>query len=200
MILINLLPHREVARAKRKETFQFSLVAAAVVGAVMAGLIYLSYDDRISDQQAKNQLLKSEIKKLESQITEIAGIESEIAALKARQKAVEDLQSDRNSQIYLLNELVNQLPEGVYLTSMKQEGQTVLVQGVAQSNQRVSDVLKRFSSESQWFAKPELVEIQASTMALSAKDPRRVFNFNMRFKLLRASDVEKPADAGTAKK
>ena len=127
-------------------------------------------------------------------------IEDEIAALKARQKAVEDLQSDRNSQVYLLNELAQQLPDGVYVTSMKQEGNSVLLQGVAQSNQRVSEVLSNFSSGSKWFAKPELVEIQAGTVNLSPRDQRRVSNFSMRFQLLSASTLEKGQEPGAPKK
>jgi len=199
MILINLLPHREAARLKRKEAFNVALVGSMVLGALVVVVVYMFYQASLTDQRERNETLKVEIKNLEVQIKEISNIESEIAALKARQKAVEDLQSDRNAQTYLMNELVKQLPDGVYVTSMRQEGQTILIQGVAQSNQRVSEVLKNFSSGSQWFARPELLEIQAGSVNLSARDQRRVANFGMRFQLLRASDVEKAAEAAAKK-
>jgi len=199
MILINLLPHREAARLKRKEAFNVALVGSMLLGALVVVVVYMFYQASLTDQRERNETLKVEIKNLEVQIKEISNIESEIAALKARQKAVEDLQSDRNAQTYLMNELVKQLPDGVYVTSMRQEGQTILIQGVAQSNQRVSEVLKNFSSGSQWFARPELLEIQAGSVNLSARDQRRVANFGMRFQLLRASDVEKAAEAAAKK-
>jgi type IV pilus assembly protein PilN len=106
-------------------------------------------------------LLRPEIKKLEGQIKDIATLQEEIAALRARQQAVEDLQADRNLPVHLLNELVRQLPDGVYLTSMKQDNQTVTLTGVAQSNERVSELLRNLGNNSPWLTKPELVEIVA---------------------------------------
>ena len=126
MILINLLPHREAARKRRRDAFNVTLGLALLVGLVIAGLIYLWYQAQISDQQGRNTYLQGEISKLETQIKEIANIEAEIAALKARQSAVENLQADRNLQVHLLNELVKQLPDGTYITSLKQENQREL--------------------------------------------------------------------------
>ena len=142
MILINLLPHREAARKRRRETFQAIMVASALAGLAIAGLIYWWFQMQITDQQDKNNFLRGEIQVLEKQIKEIATIEEEIAALQARQKAVEDLQSDRNLPVHLLNELVKQLPDGVYVTSLKQADQVVTMQGMAQSNERVSEMLR----------------------------------------------------------
>lgn len=198
MILINLLPHREAARKRRRETFQATMVASALVGLVIAGIIYWWFQMMIEDQQAKNAFLKSEIKVLENQIKEIATIEEEIAALRARQKAVEDLQSDRNLPVHLLSELVQQLPDGVYITSLKQTNQTVAMQGMAQSNERVSEMLRNLSSNTPWLSKPELVEIVASNVALSPRDQRRVSAFNLRFQLMRSSEVQKALDAASA--
>ena len=146
MILINLLPHREAARKRRREAFQATMVASALMGLVIAGIIYWWFQTMIEDQQAKNTFLRSEIKVLENQIKEIATIEEEIAALRARQKAVEDLQSDRNLPVHLLSELVRQLPDGVYITTLKQTNQTVAMQGMAQSNERVSEMLRNLSN------------------------------------------------------
>ena len=129
MILINLLPHREAARKRRRETFYATLGASAVAGCLIAGGAFLWYQAQISSQQGKNSFLQAEIKKLEAEIKEISTLQAEIAALRARQQAVEDLQGDRNMPVHLLNELVRQLPDGVYLTSMKQDNQTVTLHG-----------------------------------------------------------------------
>ncbi|MDD2546660.1 MAG: PilN domain-containing protein [Burkholderiaceae bacterium] len=191
MILINLLPHREAARKRRRELFQLTLLASLVVGLAVSGAVYWGLQNRIADQQAKNSFLESEIKVLEGQIKEIASIEDEIAALRARQMAVQDLQADRNIPVHLLIELVQQLPDGVYVTSLKQAGQTVTMQGMAQSNERVSEMLRNLSNNTPWFAKPELVEIVASNIALNARDQRRVAAFHLRFQLTRGSEVQK---------
>ncbi|TFZ07305.1 fimbrial protein [Ramlibacter henchirensis] len=198
MILINLLPHREAARKRRREAFFASLGAAAVFGGVVAGAIFLWYAAQISNQQAKNTVLEQEIKQLEAQIKEISTLQQEIAALRARQQAVEDLQADRNMPVHLLNELVAQLPDGVYVTSLKQENQTVSISGVAQSNERVSELLRNLANNSQYLTKPELVEIVAGNVNLTPREQRRVGNFNMRVRLLRSSEVQKAAGAASA--
>ena len=197
MILINLLPHREAAKKRRKEAFQVNMVMAAIAGLLIAGLIYWYFQIMIEGQQNKNNLLRSEIKVLETQIKEIDGLEGEIAALRARQKAVEDLQSDRNLPVHMLNELVKQLPDGVYLSSIKQDGLLVTMQGTAQSNERISEMLRNLTEGTAWFSKPELMEIVAKTVDVTAKDKRRAAAFTLRFNLTRASDAEKSLTAAT---
>ena len=191
MILINLLPHREATRKRRKEAFQATMVLSALIGLLIIGAVYWWYQMMIEDQQAKNSMLRAEITVLESQIKEIAGLEDEITALRARQKAVEDLQSDRNLPVHMLNELVAQLPDGVYITSIKQEGLAVTMLGTAQSNERVSEMLRNLSEGTPWISKPELVEIVAKTVNVTPKDQRRAAAFNLRFQLTRASVAEK---------
>ncbi len=206
MILINLLPHREVARKQRRDAFNVSMGLAFLAGGLIAGMIFLWYQTRISDQQQRNTVLQSEIKRLEGQIKDIAGLESEIAALRARQQAVEDLQADRNVPVHLMSELVRQFPDGVYISSMRQERQGVTVQGVAQSNERVSELLRNLANGTPWFSKPELVEIVAGTVTLAPREAKRVSNFTLKVQLNRASDVQKQtqptagaiAPAGTA--
>lgn len=199
MILINLLPHREIARKRRKELFNVSLGVSVFVGGLIAGLVFLWFQAQISTQQDKNQLLQTEIGKFDVQIKEIAGLEGEIAALLARQQAVENLQADRNMPVYLLTELVQQLPDGVYIASLRQDGQNVALQGVAQSNERVSELLRNLSNNSPWFTRPELVEIVAGSVNLSPRDARRVSNFQIRVKLVRATEAqEKPAQGASA--
>lgn len=198
MILINLLPHREAARKRRKESFQATMFASFLVGLAIAGGIYWWYQMVITGQQDKNTFLQNEIKVLEGQIKEIATIEEEIAALRARQKAVEDLQSDRNLPVHLLNELVQQLPDGVYVTNLKQVDQVITMQGMAQSNERVSEMLRNLADNTPWFSKPELVEIVAANIALNPREQRRVASFNLRFRLMRTSEAQKAMDAASA--
>ena len=192
MILINLLPHREAARKRRRETFYATLGLSAVLGGLIAVTAFLWFQAQISNQQAKNTLLKTEITKLETEIKEISTLQAEIAALRARQTAVEDLQGDRNLPVHLLNELVRQLPDGVYITSMKQENQTVTLQGMAQSNERVSELLRNLGNSSPWLVKPELIEITSATVSLSARDQRRVANFRMRSGPKRPTAAQNP--------
>jgi type IV pilus assembly protein PilN len=198
VILINLLPHREAARKRRKELFQATMFGSFLIGLVIAGAIYWWFQMMITAQQEKNVFLQGEIKILEDQIKEIATIEDEIAALKARQKAVEDLQSDRNLPVHLLNELVKQVPEGAYITSIKQTESVIAMQGVAQSNERVSELLRNLTDNTPWLSKPELVEIIASNIALTQKDQRRVFAFNLRFRLMRTGDIKSASVAASA--
>ena len=196
MILINLLPHREAARKARRDAFRATLAVSALIGVLLAAVVYLWYQNQISAQQGRNSFLQGQIQVLDNQIKEIASIEQQIAALTARQKAVEDLQADRNLPVHLLNEIVKQVPDGVYLTSLRQEDdQTVTLQGVAQSNERISELLRNLADKTPWLSKPELSEIVASTVALSPRDTRRVANFNLRVRLMRASEVPSTAAA-----
>jgi len=195
VILINLLPHREAARKRRKEMFQATMFASFLVGLLIAGGVYSWFQAMIEQQQQRNNFLAGEIKVLEGQIKEIASIEDEITALRARQKAVEDLQSDRNLPVHMLNELIHQLPDGVYITTLKQTDQTVQLQGMAQSNERVSELLRNLADNTPWISKPELVEVVAANVALSPRDQRRVASFNLRFRLMRSSEVQKAAEA-----
>lgn len=193
MILINLLPHRELARKRRKELFQATMFASFLLGLFVAGGIYWWFQGMIDEQRERNQFLVTQTKALEGQIKEIATIEEEIAALQARQKAVEDLQSDRNLPVHMLNELIAQLPDGVYVTSLKQVEQVVTLQGMAQSNERVSELLRNLAENTPWISKPELAEVVAATVALTPRDQRRVASFNLRFRLMRSSDATKEA-------
>jgi type IV pilus assembly protein PilN len=198
VILINLLPHREAARKRRRDIFNVSLGISALLGGLIAGAIFLWFQAAISTQQGVNSVMEVEIKKLEAQIADIVGLESEIAALRARQQAVEDLQSDRNLPVHLMKEIVNQLPEGVFLVKMAQVDQSVTLNGTAQSNERVAELLRNLTSNTPWFTKPELVEIVAGTLALSPRDQKRVSNFTVRVKLVRATEAEKVSAKASA--
>ena len=187
MILINLLPHREASRKKQKEQFFTQLGLSALLGGVICGAVFTWYQDQISEQQERNAFLKTETARLDAEIKDIAGLQAEIASLRARQTAVEDLQADRNMPVHLLEELVSELPDGIYLRSMKQENQSVLLMGVAQSQERVSDMLRSLSTKTEWLVKPELVEIVATNASVSNREQRRVSNFTIRVTLNRPS-------------
>ena len=195
MILINLLPHREERRKRRKVAFLIGLVAAALVSLLLVGAWYLIVQRMTATQQERNQFLSTEISKLEVQIKDIATLRAEIESLKARQKAVEDLQIDRNVPVHVLNELVKQTPEGVYFTAVKQDGQVLTVNGIAQTNERVSEFLRNTAYNSQWLVKPELVEIKALTVQTVNKEQKRLFDFSMRVTVKRPQDKLVSPDA-----
>ena len=193
MILINLLPHREAAKLKRRESFFVSLAASALLGGLLAGLIFVWYQIQITEQQARNTVLRSENQRLDVQIKEVATLEKEISGLRSRQEAVEDLQTERNLPVHLLNEIVKEVPDGVFIKSMKQEGASVSLTGAAQSNERVAELLRNLSSENPFISKPELVEIVAGTTALTPKEQRRVSNFVVSVQLKKIAEDKKAA-------
>ena len=188
MILINLLPHREERRKRRKAAFFVGLAVAAVAGLAIVGVWYLLVQQLTAAQQERNQFLGAEIKKLEIQIKDIATLKAEIESLKARQKAVENLQTDRNIPVHVLNELVRQTPEGVYFTSIKQDGQSLIVTGIAQTNERVSELLRNTAYNSQWLTRPELVEIKVTNFTTANKEQKRLFDFSVRIAIKRPQD------------
>ena len=188
MILINLLPHREERRKRKKVAFFVGLGAAAIAGLLVVGAWYGVVQQMTVAQQERNDFLKAEIGKLEVQIKDIATLKAEIASLTARQKAVEDLQLDRNLPVHLLNELVRQTPEGIYFTSVKQDGQALLVTGIAQTQERVSELLRNTAYNSEWLDRPDLIESKATTVTTANKEQKRLFDFSVRLNLKRPQD------------
>lgn len=197
MILINLLPHREERRQRRKQAFYAGLALSAVAGIVVAGLWYLVLQQMTAAQNDRNQFLTAEIAKLDNEIKDIASLRSDIDSLKARQRAVEDLQTDRNMPVHLLNELVRQTPEGIYLTAIRQDGQTVNVTGMALTNERVSEFLRNTANNSPWLERPELQEIKVSANQ-PVRDQKRLFEFSVRLSLKRPQDVQQQPGAAPA--
>jgi type IV pilus assembly protein PilN len=198
VILINLLPHREEKRQRRKVAFFAGLGMAAAVGLAVVGVLYLVVQQMTSSQQARNDFLTAEIRKLEVQIKDIATLRAEIESLKARQKAVEDLQIDRNVPVHLLNELVKQTPEGIYFKVIKQDGQVLTVSGIAQTQERISELLRNTAYSSEWLVKPELVESKAAMQGTN-KEQRQLFEFAMRLGVKRPQEAASaPAGAGSA--
>ena len=198
MILINLLPHRQEKRQQRKRAYFISLALCALAGVAVVLVWYSVLQQMTAAQEARNSYLKSEIAKLDLQIKDIANLRNEIDALKARQKAVEDLQTDRNTPVHLLNELVRQTPEGVFLTAIRQNGQVVQINGIAQTNERVSEFIRNTLYNSPWLEKPELVEIKAATATAANREQRRIFDFSMRVTLKRQQNAAAAAAAASA--
>lgn len=195
MILINLLPHREEKRRQRKRAFFAGLGLSAAAGLALVSLWFTVLQQMTEAQQARNQFLQAEITRLDAQIKDIATLRTEIEALRARQRAVEDLQTDRNIPVHLLDELVKQAPEGIYLTAIKQDGEVVSITGVAQTNERVSEFIRNTLYNSKWLERPDLVEIKASNVTTANRDQRRLFDFSMRVTLKR---LQPPASAQPA--
>jgi type IV pilus assembly protein PilN len=192
MIRINLLPHREEKRKLRKAAFVQLMALSGIAGAIIVIAVGGIIAAEIASQTQRNDFIKSENAKLDKQIAEIATLKEEIEALKARQFAVEDLQSDRNQPVYLMEELVKQVPEGIYLKSFKQENQRVVLNGYAQSNERVSELLRNVGNNSPWLERPDLIEIKSTSVG-QGKDSKKVFEFTVNVGIKRPRDKEQAA-------
>jgi len=192
MIRINLLPHREEKRKQRKKEFVAMLLLSAIVGALIVIVVGGYFANQLSEQEQRNAFIKTENARLDEEIKEVASLKQEIEALKARQQAVEDLQSDRNQPIYLMDELAQQVPEGVYLKSIKQDAQRVLLNGYAQSNERVSELLRNLGNHSPWLERPDLIEIRSVGIG-QGKDAKKVFEFSINAGIKRPRDNDQSA-------
>lgn len=197
MIRINLLPHREEKRKQRKAAFFRMLALAAVGGLAIVLAVGCIFAAQIAEQEQRNNFIKAENTRLDAQIKEITTLKQEIEALKARQQAVEDLQSDRNQPVYLMDELVKQVPEGIYLRSFKQENQRVVVTGYAQSNERVSELLRNMGNNSPWLERPDLIEIRSATIG-QGRDAKKIFDFTVNVGIKRPRDKEQAASGASA--
>ncbi|MFG6463601.1 PilN domain-containing protein [Roseateles sp. DXS20W] len=192
MILINLLPYREERRKRRKAAFFVGMGVAAAAGAGVVAAAYLLLQFLTQEQQSHNAYIQNEITRLESQIKDIANLKAEIESLKSRQRAVEDLQTDRNTPVQLLNDLARLAPEGIYLTAIRQTDKVVTVSGIAQTNERVSEFLRNVSRGSEWLEKPDLIEVKLAAVTTNTRDARRLLDFSMK-----VSIKVPPRDAAT---
>lgn len=192
MIRINLLPHREEKRKQKKAAFLALMVLCAILGAFVVLLVGGYNARRMAIQNERNHVIEKANAELDKKIVEIATLKQEIEALKARQLAVEDLQGDRNQPVYLLDELVKQTPDGVYLKAFKQDGQRVSMSGYAQSQERVSEFLRNLAGRSPWLERPELIEVRAATLEKS-KVVRKVVEFIIIVGIKRTRDQTDPA-------
>ena len=187
MVRVNLLPHRAEKRAQRRRDFYVLAALAFAAAVVMVIAVAFVINTYIGIQQDRNNFIKAENARLDEQIKEIASLRQDLDALKARQQAVEDLQGDRNLPVHLLDELVKQVPEGVYLQSLRQDNLKVALVGLAQSNERVSELLRNISNNSTWLGTPELVEIKSITLG---RDGKRLFQFTVNVTINRPRDAK----------
>jgi type IV pilus assembly protein PilN len=188
MIRVNLLPHREEKRKRRQQQFGVLAGLSAIAGAVVAGAVWFMLDRQVDQQTQNVNYMKSEIAKLDTQIEEIRKIREETASLLAKKQVVENLQSNRSEPVQLLDQLLRQLPEGVYLKAVKQQGPKVNVLGYAQSNARVSTLMRNLGA-SPYLENPELVEIRAVDNP-DKKGGARINEFNMNVSIKRAQPVD----------
>lgn len=160
MVRINLLPHRQIKRAERQRQFNLMLAATAVAAAVLVfmGQTYIS--TQIDSQNSRNTRLNSANEKLDKEIAQIKDLKDQINSVLERKQVVENLQTDRSQGVVVLDEIARQLPEGMFLTSIKQQGKTITLQGVADTNARVATLVRNLSSSS-WMERPRLIEIKA---------------------------------------
>lgn len=189
MIRINLLPHREEKRKAKRQQFYGLFGLVSILACLIVFLVYTIIDGYIGAQQAKNDFLKKEIAVLDKQIDEIKRLKEQTQALLARKQIIESLQRDRAEAVRLLSELAKQMPEGVYVRSVKQDGVKITLIGYAQSNARVSTLMRNIEA-SPWLEKPQLVEIKAVTV-----DKRRLSEFNLNAAVKRSPNQA----AGSAK-
>lgn len=197
MIRINLLPHREAKRKQKQAAFIAMLVLGGLLGVGVVLLVGGWNASRIAIQEQRNAALSTENAALDKKIKDIATLKEEINALKSRQQAVEDLQGDRNQPVYLFDELVRQTPEGVYLKSFDQNGQRVVLNGYAQSQERVAELLRNLSGNSPWLERPELTEVKAATLTQD-KVVRKAVEFTLAVAIKRARDTEEAEDGKKA--
>ena len=186
MVRINLLPHREQKRQARQRQFVSIAIGLAVLALAVIGLVHVIIAARIENQNSRNELLKVEIAKLDEQIKEIDKLREQTQALLARKQIVETLQSNRTEAVHLLDQLVRQLPDGLYLRSVKQNGAKVTLVGYAQSNARVSTLMRNIEA-SPWLTLPELVEIKSVAL-----DKQKVNEFTLNLQVKRSTDATVP--------
>ncbi|MBP7615852.1 MAG: PilN domain-containing protein [Steroidobacteraceae bacterium] len=180
MIRINLLPHREMRRERRKKDFVGLLLLTFIVSAGVSLLVAFGISGQIDTQQARNDFITQENTNLDEQIKKIATLREEIDSLRARQQAVENLQRDRTIPVHVLDELVRYTPEGIFFKQLRQEERKITLVGVAQSNESVSNFMDRITLDAPWLENPDLGESSAGTLGpANARDPRRVFEFTM---------------------
>ena len=199
-VRINLLPHREQKRRARQRQFVSFAVLLAILALAVVGLVHMIFAAKIEDQNARNKLLKTEIAKLDEQIREIDKLRDQIQQVLARKQVVENLQGNRSEAVHLLDQLVRQLPDGIYLKSVKQVGPKVTIAGYAQSNARVSTLMRNIEA-SPWIAAPELVEIKLVSLpgATRGAPAQQANEFTLNFQVKRAAPANgAPASAAPA--
>lgn len=178
---INLLDWRTARRERRLQDFKKQMIGAALVGGAIALLWWMHAGSVLSDQQARNEMLRSEIQRLEKEIEEISQLEKVQQNLLARMEVIDSLQASRSATVHFFDQLVETLPDGVHLQRLQQKDQEVTIEGIAESNARVSSYMKNLDASS-WFDNPRLVVIRSNQRE---SDRVRQSQFTLRVQVLR---------------
>jgi type IV pilus assembly protein PilN len=193
VIRVNLLPHREIRRKQQQQQFFITLGVVVAIGIGIWGAVHVYLEEQFENQKNRNQYLQTEIEKLDKQIAEIQKLKDQTASLLARKRVVETLQGTRSEVVHLLDQLVRQLPDGVYLRSIKQTGTVITITGLTQSQARVSTLMRNLESSPQ-LERPGLVEIKSAQVGA-----QRVNDFQMNVSITRARAEEPAAKKPAAK-
>jgi type IV pilus assembly protein PilN len=187
MVRINLLPHRQIKRAARQRQFNLMLITTVIAAAVLVFIGQTIISSEIDAQASRNSRLEAATAKLDKQIAEIQALKDRINDVLDRKQVVENLQSNRSQAVVILDELARQLPEGLFLKSIKQQGNLITLEGVADTNARIATLVRNLSG-SQWMESPNLIEIKAVTV-----NNLRQNNFTLNVNLKKPTADEKVA-------
>ena len=190
MVRINLLPHRQIKRAERQRQFNLMLAATAVAAAVLVFMGQTYIGAQVDSQSDRNSRLTAANEKLDKEIAEIKDLKDQINSVLERKEVVENLQTDRSQAVVVLDEIARQLPEGMVLTSIKQQGKTITLQGIADTNARVATLVRNLST-SAWMEAPRLIEIKAVSDK-TAKTKQNNFTMTVNLKAPKAEEVTAP--------
>ena len=190
MVRINLLPHRQIKRAERQRQFNLMLAATAVAAAVLVFMGQTYVSAQVDSQLSRNDRLNAANAKLDKEIAEIKDLRGQINNVLERKQVVENLQTDRSQAVVVLDEIARQLPEGMVLTALKQQGKTITLEGVADTNARVATLVRNLST-SAWMENPKLIEIKAVSDK-TAKAKQNNFTLTVNLKAPTTEDAKVP--------
>jgi len=198
MIRINLLPHRQIRREAKQREFGLMAVFTAIAACAILFVAYTVINSKVESQLERNQRLNNAIVKLDKEIADIKDLREQISAMLERKQVVENLQTNRSQAVIVFDELSRQLPEGMYLKSIKQEGKVITIEGVADTNARVATLVRNFN-QSSWMESPTLIEIKAITVG-AQKQNLFTLKVSLKTPTTEADDAGAKAKAGSARK
>ncbi len=198
MIRVNLLPHRQIRREAKQREFGLMALFSAVAACAILFVAYTVINSRVESQLERNQRLNNAITKLDKEIADIKDLREQISAMLERKQVVENLQTNRSQAVIVFDELSRQLPEGMYLKSIKQEGKVITIEGVADTNARVATLVRNFN-QSNWMESPILIEIKAITVG-AQKQNLFTLKVSLKTPTTETDDAGAKAKAGSARK
>jgi len=198
MIRVNLLPHRQIRREERQREFGLMALFSAVTACAILFMAYTIINGKVDSQLERNQRLNNAITKLDKEIADIKDLREQISAMLERKQVVENLQTNRSQSVIVFDEISRQLPEGMYIKSIKQEGKVITLEGVADTNARVATLVRNFN-QSEWMESPILIEIKAITVGVQ-KQNLFTLKVSLKTPITETDDAGAKATAGSARK